>query len=189
MGAWRTGMWQDSVAHVFATVLLPVAAVAWFSFFDQEVVSFPPPGYTLRWYVNAWEKRQFSRGFVNSLQVALIAASIGVTPGTMAALALVRGRIPGRSALAGLLLGPQALPGVIAGCALVFILCMNAYATPVLLGGSQFKMMAPAVYDQFVRTTNWPFGAALAFILLAVTLGLALAGSALLARRYRSVPL
>jgi len=80
---------------------------------------------------------------------------------------------------------PLSLPGVVAGSALVFILCMNAYATPVLLGGSQFKMMAPAVYDQFVRTTNWPFGAALAFILLAVTLGLTMAGSALLQRRYR----
>ena len=80
---------------------------------------------------------------------------------------------------------PLALPGVIAGSALVFILCMNAYATPVLLGGAKFKMMAPAVYDQFVKTTNWPFGAALAFILLAVTLGLTMAGSALLQRRYR----
>ncbi len=80
---------------------------------------------------------------------------------------------------------PLSLPGVIAGSALVFILCMNAYATPILLGGAQFKMMAPAVYDQFVRTTNWPFGAALAFILLFVTLGLTLAGSALLQRRYR----
>jgi putative spermidine/putrescine transport system permease protein len=81
---------------------------------------------------------------------------------------------------------PLALPGVVAGCALVFILCMNAYSTPVLLGGPQFKMMAPAVYDQFVRTTNWPFGAALAFILLAVTLVLTLAGSALLQRRMRA---
>ncbi len=80
---------------------------------------------------------------------------------------------------------PLSLPGVVAGSALVFILCMNAYATPVLLGGAQFKMMAPAVYDQFVRSTNWPFGGALAFILLAVTLGLTLAGSALLQRRYR----
>jgi putative spermidine/putrescine transport system permease protein len=80
---------------------------------------------------------------------------------------------------------PLALPGVVAGSALVFILCMNAYATPVLLGGPQFQMMAPAVYDQFVRTTNWPFGAALAFILLFVTLGLTLLGSFLLQRRYR----
>jgi putative spermidine/putrescine transport system permease protein len=63
---------------------------------------------------------------------------------------------------------------------------MNAYATPVLLGGPGFKMMAPAVYDQFVRGTNWPFGAALAFILLLTTLALTVAGSAAVARRYRS---
>ncbi len=81
---------------------------------------------------------------------------------------------------------PLALPGVAAGCVLVFILCMNAYATPVLLGGPQFKMMAPAVYDQFVRGTNWPFGAALAFILLVVTLTLTIIGSTVLGRHSRS---
>jgi putative spermidine/putrescine transport system permease protein len=81
---------------------------------------------------------------------------------------------------------PLALPGVAAGCVLVFILCMNAYATPVLLGGPQFKMMAPAVYDQFVRGTNWPFGAALAFLLLLVTLVLTIIGSTILAGRSRS---
>ncbi len=79
---------------------------------------------------------------------------------------------------------PLAMPGVIAGSALVFILCMNAYATPVLLGGPQFKMMAPAVYDQFVRGNNWPLGASLAFILLIVTLVLTATGSVLLGRRY-----
>lgn len=78
---------------------------------------------------------------------------------------------------------PLAAPGVAAGCVLVFILCMNAYATPVLLGGPQFKMMAPAVYDQFVKGTNWPFGAALAFLLLAVTLTLTAVGGAVLGRR------
>jgi putative spermidine/putrescine transport system permease protein len=80
---------------------------------------------------------------------------------------------------------PLALPGVVAGCVLVFILCMNTYATAVLLGGPTFKMMAPAVYDQFVRGANWPFGAALAFILLVVTLGLTVAGSAVVGARYR----
>jgi putative spermidine/putrescine transport system permease protein len=81
---------------------------------------------------------------------------------------------------------PLALPGVAAGSVLVFILCMNTYASAVLLGGPQFKMMAPAVYDQFVRGNNWPFGAALAFILLAVTLLLTVVGSTLLGRRYRT---
>jgi len=80
---------------------------------------------------------------------------------------------------------PLALPGVVAGSVLVFVLCMNTYASAVLLGGPQFKMMAPAVYDQFVRGNNWPFGAALAFILLGFTLVLTVFGSAVIGRRYR----
>lgn len=80
---------------------------------------------------------------------------------------------------------PLATPGVVAGGVLVFILSMNAYATPVLLGGPQFQMMAPAVYDQFSRVSNWPFGAALAFILLAVTLATTVVGSSILGRKLR----
>lgn len=103
---------------VFVTVLLPMAAVMFLSFFDQEVVSFPPEGYTWRWYVNAWEKREFSRGFVNSLQLAVVATVIGVTVGTAAAYALVRARLPARSFVSTLLMGPLAVPGVVLGTAL-----------------------------------------------------------------------
>lgn len=77
---------------------------------------------------------------------------------------------------------PQAAPGVLAGCVLVFILSMNAYATPVLLGGPGFTMLAPAVYEQFVSAGNWPFGAALAFVLLSATLILTLVVSLFLTR-------
>lgn len=78
---------------------------------------------------------------------------------------------------------PLSLPGVLAGTVLVGILCMNAYATPVLLGGSQFKMMAPALYDQVARASNWPFGAALAFVLMVATVLLTLASTLVLKRR------
>ena len=54
----------------------------------------------------------------------------------------------GRSRWCGALL-PLALPGVAAGAIFCFILTMNAYATPVLLGGPQFMMMGPLVYVQF----------------------------------------
>jgi putative spermidine/putrescine transport system permease protein len=81
---------------------------------------------------------------------------------------------------------PLATPGVVAGSVLVFILCMNAYATPVLLGGPQLQMMAPAVYDQFSRVSNWPFGAALAFILLAVTIVMTVVGSSVLGHKLRT---
>lgn len=64
---------------------------------------------------------------------------------------------------------PLALPGVAAGTILTFILAMNAYATPVLLGGPSFRMMSPLIYDQF-RLNNWPGSAAIAFILMITTL-------------------
>lgn len=80
-------------------------------------------------------------------------------------------------------LWPLALPGILAGTILTFILAMNAYATPFLLGGPLFKMMAPVIYNEFTEKTNWPFGGAIAFILMAVTLSLTIAANLLLRRR------
>ena len=79
---------------------------------------------------------------------------------------------------------PIAAPGIAAGTMLVFILCMNAYATPVLLGGSGVTMMAPAVYDQITKASNWPFGAALALVLVIGTLAMALLSNWVIHRRY-----
>jgi putative spermidine/putrescine transport system permease protein len=79
---------------------------------------------------------------------------------------------------------PLAMPGVIAGTVLVFILCMNAYATPVLLGGPRFHMMAPQVYEQITGQSNWPFGGALAFILMGTTLVLTVASTQLMQKSY-----
>jgi putative spermidine/putrescine transport system permease protein len=79
---------------------------------------------------------------------------------------------------------PLALPGLAAGAIFCFILSMNAYATPVLLGGPQFKMMGPLVFGQF-RLNNWPFGAAVAFVLMTATLLLTASANLLMQRRYR----
>jgi putative spermidine/putrescine transport system permease protein len=82
-------------------------------------------------------------------------------------------------------LWPLALPGVLAGTILTFILGMNAYATPVLLGGPKFQMMGPLVYGQFAGVNNWPFGAAISFILMTATLLLTVAANLIVQRRYR----
>ncbi len=79
---------------------------------------------------------------------------------------------------------PLSLPGILAGTILTFILGMNAYATPVLLGGPKFKMMGPLVYGQF-QLNNWPFGAAVAFVLMTATLGLTATANILVQRRFR----
>jgi putative spermidine/putrescine transport system permease protein len=79
---------------------------------------------------------------------------------------------------------PLSLPGILAGTILTFILGMNAYATPVLLGGPKFKMMGPLVYGQF-QLNNWPFGASVAFVLMTATLGLTAAANIMIQRRFR----
>jgi putative spermidine/putrescine transport system permease protein len=81
---------------------------------------------------------------------------------------------------------PLAMPGILAGTILTFILAMNAYATPVLLGGPRFQMMGPLVYGQFIQQNNWPFGGAVAFVLMTATLILTLAANLIVQQRYRS---
>jgi putative spermidine/putrescine transport system permease protein len=81
---------------------------------------------------------------------------------------------------------PLALPGIGIATILSFILGMNAYATPVLLGGPRFQMMAPLLFWEFNTNSNWPFSAALAFILMATTLLLTTLANVLIPRRYRA---
>jgi putative spermidine/putrescine transport system permease protein len=54
-----------------------------------------------------------------------------------------------------------------------------------LLGGPRFQMMAPLIYYEFGSNNNWPFAAALAFILMGTTLLLTTLSNALVPRRSR----
>lgn len=65
---------------------------------------------------------------------------------------------------------PLAAPGVAAGCVLVFVPALGAYVTPELLGGGKSMMIGNLIQSQFGAARNWPFGAALAFSLLAIVL-------------------
>jgi putative spermidine/putrescine transport system permease protein len=72
---------------------------------------------------------------------------------------------------------PLLMPGIFAGSVLCFTLSMNAYATPILVGGPRFHMMAPTIYNQMSASMNWPFASALAFILIGLTMALTLSSS------------
>lgn len=70
---------------------------------------------------------------------------------------------------------PLALPGIVAGSALVFMPCLGSYVTPELLGGGKTLMIGNLIGMQFGSARNWPFGAAFGMLLLAVLLiGLAI---------------
>lgn len=81
---------------------------------------------------------------------------------------------------------PLSMPGILIAGVLCFILSMNAFPTPLLLGGPRFHMMAPLLYWEFSNNNNWPFAGALAFILMATTLILTLLASVAMPRRYRA---
>ena len=72
---------------------------------------------------------------------------------------------------------PRILPGVLAAATLSFVLAMNAYATPVLLGGPRFQMMAPVVATEILQASNWPFGAAISFVLMGTTIAITTAAA------------
>lgn len=63
---------------------------------------------------------------------------------------------------------PLSLPGVAAGCLLVFIPALGAFLTPDLLGGAKTMMLGNLVQNQFGPARNWPFGAAISFALMGV---------------------
>lgn len=106
------------IVVAYAVIFAPVIMIVVTSFFAQEIVSFPPPALSLKWYANALSKPEFLRGLVTSFQVALLATAIGVPLGTAAALAIVRGEFRGRQVLSSFLLAPLAVPGVVAGSGL-----------------------------------------------------------------------
>ena len=66
---------------------------------------------------------------------------------------------------------PLTMPGIVSGVLLVFIPCLGAFLTPALLGGANAIMIGNVIESQFKSANDWPFGAALSFILIYATFG------------------
>ncbi|MEM9630312.1 MAG: ABC transporter permease [Pseudomonadota bacterium] len=88
---------------------------------------------------------------------------------------------PRRTILTRLIL-PLAAPGIIAGAVLIFVPVVGSFMEPRLLGGRFGTYYGTVIEDQFVAVFNWPLGAALSFILLAVVLAILAAFSPILRR-------
>jgi putative spermidine/putrescine transport system permease protein len=67
---------------------------------------------------------------------------------------------------------PLVLPGIVSGSVLVFTLAVSAFVTPSLIGGPRIKLMATLIYQQSMGLLNWPFGGAIAFVMLFTILAL-----------------
>lgn len=78
---------------------------------------------------------------------------------------------------------PLTMPGIVTGCILVFIPTLGAFLTPDLLGGANAVMIGNVIERQFKAANDWPFGAALSFLLMYATFGILALRSLLATRR------
>jgi len=79
---------------------------------------------------------------------------------------------------------PYAMPGIVAGCIITFMLAAGSYLTPILLGGKNSSWFTEQIYNQFITRYNWEAGATFGVLLLVFTslvvwVGLRLTGQSL----------
>lgn len=106
----------------FSVLLLvaPSLIVIAISFEPRAYISFPPSGFTLRWYQAVLENRQLMDSVVVSLRTAAFVMLICLLIGVPAAFASVRGSFRAKSGLNAFLLSPQMMPGMVIGIASLF---------------------------------------------------------------------
>jgi len=86
----RTGLFRLYCAAVLAFLLLPIAAIVPLSFSSGSFLTYPLPGWSLRWYDEVFTGGKWLAALANSLRVGVAATALSVLLGTLAALGLAR---------------------------------------------------------------------------------------------------
>jgi putative spermidine/putrescine transport system permease protein len=113
---WNAALWVFT-ALVALFLVGPSLTVIVMSFNSAELLQFPPPGYSLRWYAHFFTRTEWVTAAWNSLIVAVLTTLIATVLGTMAALGLVRGRFPGRQLATAVFLTPLVVPVIVTAVA------------------------------------------------------------------------
>ena len=114
----RYVVWIVAAATVIF-LMTPLVVTIAVSFGSSTVFTLPPPDWSLRWYARLADTRGLLPALTVSLQVAAISTAISMALGTLCAIALVRGRFPGREAISTFLVSPLMLPGLVIGIAML----------------------------------------------------------------------
>jgi putative spermidine/putrescine transport system permease protein len=109
------------VMAAFAVIFLmtPLVVTIAVSFGSSAVFTLPPPQWSMRWFNQLPATRGLWPSFVTSIQVATFSTLVSLVLGTLCAIALVRGRFPGRESVATFLVSPLMLPGLVVGIAML----------------------------------------------------------------------
>ena len=117
-----------------AVIFLPLVLTLYLSVFNEQMIVFPPHGYTLSWYGEIAGK--FGGAIWTSLLVALAAVALSLLIGVPAGIGLSRYRFRGRDALSTFLLSPLTIPGIAIGLAIYVLAVWIEEQTGLVLAGS-----------------------------------------------------
>jgi len=168
-------------------LLFPMVILVLASFTSASYVSFPPQGFTLKWYGEALRRREFLDSLKLSLIVAIGTSAIAMVLGTMVAVGIVRYRFAGRELINAFFMSPLIIPTVVIGIALLQFYNQVGLATGVttLIIGHVIVTMPYAIrlvassltgLDQNIELAARTLGAAPIRAFLKVTLPLIVPG-------------
>jgi putative spermidine/putrescine transport system permease protein len=100
---------------VLLFLLLPILVIIPLSFSSSTFLSYPMPGWSMRWYENLFTSEEWMRATRNSFIVAPLATLLATVLGTLAAVGLARVQFFGKGALMSLLIAPMVVPVVVVG--------------------------------------------------------------------------
>jgi putative spermidine/putrescine transport system permease protein len=131
---------------VIAILIAPMLVIIATSFTTASYLSFPPIGFTWKWYEVALRKAEFLDSFYYSLYVALASAVFATILGGLVAVALTRFRIPGRALIDAFFMSPLVLPTIVIGIALLqYISRMRAPVSTEILALGHVVITTPYV--------------------------------------------
>ncbi len=113
---------RTALGLVIAFLLLPIVVVIPVSFTESPVFSFPPEGFSLQWYGRIRDVDGLLGALGLSAQIAALATTVSLLLGTLCAIAVVKGRVPGSAAISTFMVSPLMLPGLVLGIALLHAL-------------------------------------------------------------------
>ncbi|MBO6755549.1 MAG: ABC transporter permease [Roseibium sp.] len=161
----RVGFGLIWALAAFALLLLiaPSLIVVMISFTETAYITFPPQGFTLKWYADLFSRQQIIDSAITSLRISVWSTAIALTLAVPAAFSLVRGRYPGKAFAGALIVAPQMIPGMVIGVALLFfgayiafrqsdlmlILGLTVFCLPfaVRLVMAQLQLLDPALEE------------------------------------------
>ncbi|MFW5941509.1 MAG: ABC transporter permease [Chloroflexota bacterium] len=124
------GQWILRLGTIFVYLFLylPIVVIVVMSFHPDQFLTFPLPGFSLRWYFEFADDDLMIRALLNSLGLGFVTAIVSALVGTPCAIGLVRLNFPGKRFFNAFVMAPMIIPQIITGTSLLIFL--NALSLP-----------------------------------------------------------